>query len=395
MTRVSSGVFNHISSSLGDFERSFIHHIPPGGNWKNIPEEIKDKRIDSIRASGGRTTYYGRLHPNRPAYTISTFFSRTGNGCFIHPNQDRLISQREAARLQSFPDDFVFRGPKTSVFKQIGNAVPPLLGRAIGNMIKPKKFIDIFAGAGGLSRGLEMAGAECQLAVEIQKHMCTTFVANHIIEPNMVLCVDLNAVNLEEIFAPYKGIDLVCGGPPCQGFSLAGKCLDDDPRNHLVRQFIKVIEIVRPKHLLMENVKGLMWFSKGQVLAEILEAFRDLGYKNVEHKVMKAVEFGVPQKRERVFILGSLDGKPIQFPKPLFSDKIEGLPMPITVDEAMSDLPNLEIGGGLEEMTPYNQELPSAYQKFMRGMIDFNEFLEQRHNTPWYLDTIQNRAHII
>ena len=391
MTDGAKGVQNHITSPLGDFERSILEHIPPGGNWKNIPLEIKDKRVDSIRATGGRTTYYGRLHPYRPAYTISTFFSRTGNGCFIHPHQDRLISQREAARLQSFPDDFVFEGPKTSIYKQIGNAVPPLLGRAFGELLQPTDFIDLFAGAGGLSLGLEMTGAKCKLAVEFQKHMCTTFRANHDVGGHDVLCLDLNTADLEAVFSPYKGIDLVCGGPPCQGFSLAGKCLDDDPRNHLVRQFIKVIEIVRPKYLLMENVKGLLWFSKGQVLAEIKEALSKLGY-NVEHQVMKAVEFGVPQKRERVFVLGTLESKPIEFPKPIFSDSDPGLPQPITVDEALSDLPALEIGGGTYESTPYNSNQPSAYQKFMRGMINFDEFLEERNNTPWYLDSIQHRA---
>jgi len=379
MSEHVSGTYNHITSPLGDFERSIIGHIPPGGNWKNIPLEIKDKRIDSIRATGGRTTYYGRLHPSRPSYTINTFFSRTGNGCFIHPHQDRLISQREAARLQSFPDDFVFQGPKTSIYKQIGNAVPPLLGRAFGELIQPKEFIDLFAGAGGLSRGLEMVGAECKLAVEYQKHMCTTFQANHDVDANRVLCEDLNSANLKEIFAPYKGIDLVCGGPPCQGFSLAGKCLSDDPRNHLVRQFIKVIEIVRPNYLLMENVKGLVWFSKGQVLSEIMEAFRKLGY-NVKHKVMKAIEFGVPQKRERVFVLGTLKNTPIEFPNPIFSYDDSSLPLPISVDEAISDLLELEIGGGTNELTPYNSNQPSAYQKLMRGMINFNEFLEQRDN---------------
>jgi DNA (cytosine-5)-methyltransferase 1 len=166
--------------------------------------------------------------------------------------------------------------------------------------------------------------------------------------------------------------------------------LDDDPRNHLVRQFIKVIEIVRPKYLLMENVKGLLWFSKGQVLAEIKEAFTELGY-NVEHQVMKAVEFGVPQKRERVFVLGTLEDKTIEFPKPIFSDRESDLPQPITVDEALSDLPALEIGGGTYESTPYNSNQPSAYQKFMRGVITFEQFLEERNNTPWYLDSIHNR----
>jgi len=153
--------------------------------------------------------------------------------------------------------------------------------------------------------------------------------------------------------------------------------LDDDPRNHLVKQFIKAIEIIRPKHLLMENVKGLMWFSEGKVLDEILEKFRALGYENVCHKVMKAVEFGVPQKRERVFILGSLDGEPVRFPEPLFSEESEGLPKPVTVGEAILDLPELQIGEEASRYAQYNEMEPSTYQKLMRGMINFDEFLDQ------------------
>ena len=114
-----------------------VKHIPEGGNWRNIPETVPSKRLDQIRKSGGRTTYYGRLRNDKPSYTISTYFNRLGNGCYIHPNQDSLISLREGARLQSFKDSFYFCGPKTSIYKQIGNAVPPLLGRTIAELIKP------------------------------------------------------------------------------------------------------------------------------------------------------------------------------------------------------------------------------------------------------------------
>ena len=110
------------------------------------------------------------------------------------------------------------------------------------------------------------------------------------------------------------------------------------------------------------------------MLAEILEAFGKLGYR-VEHQVMKAVEFGVPQKRERVFILGTLDDEPIRFPEPLFSDESEHLPNTITAGEAISDLEPLGIGWGYEQLTPYAHSEPTPYQRLMRGEIDFEKFL--------------------
>ncbi len=89
-----------------------IRSVPQGGNWQDIPEKVVEKsaRLTQIRNSGGRTTYYGRLSNNLPSYTVNTYFNRPGNGTFVHPHHDRLISLREAARLQSFRYDDRFRG---------------------------------------------------------------------------------------------------------------------------------------------------------------------------------------------------------------------------------------------------------------------------------------------
>ena len=104
---------NHMTARLSLLDMRMVNSVPPGGNWKNIPVEIPSKRLEQIRESfrrgeGSRSTYYGRLRPDQPSYTISTYFSRPGNGCHIHYEQDRVLSQREAARLQSFPDSFSF-----------------------------------------------------------------------------------------------------------------------------------------------------------------------------------------------------------------------------------------------------------------------------------------------
>ena len=129
-------IHNHVTYSLSDLDMAMVKSVPEGGNWKNIPEHIPSKRLDQIRLSGGRTTLYGRLRREHPSYTITTYFNRPGNGAYIHPKQDRVISAREAARLQSFPDKYVFHGSKTSLCKQIGNAVPPIMAYFIARRIK-------------------------------------------------------------------------------------------------------------------------------------------------------------------------------------------------------------------------------------------------------------------
>ena len=115
-----SKLYNHQTASLSEIDLKMIKSVPSGGNWKNIPKSIPSERLNKIRKSGGRTTYYGRLRWDKPSYTINTYFNRPGNGCFMHPDdkksknpQHRLISFREAARIQSFQDDFKFFGSKT------------------------------------------------------------------------------------------------------------------------------------------------------------------------------------------------------------------------------------------------------------------------------------------
>lgn len=117
-------------------DREFVKHIPPGGNYRHIPDEISTTRIMNFKRTGGRTTTYGRLHPDRPAYTINTYFNRPNVGTNYHYSEERLITVREALRLQSFPDRFTptFRTQR-SLHQQIGNAVPPLLAYHIARSL--------------------------------------------------------------------------------------------------------------------------------------------------------------------------------------------------------------------------------------------------------------------
>ena len=178
---------NHISSRISELDLRVARSVPPGGNWKNVPTDIPLARLDTIRkgfaeGQGSRSTYYGRLHPDRPSYTINTWFTRPGNGCHLHYDfsQHRTLSLREAARLQSFPDSFVFQGPRTSIAKQIGNAVPPLLAYqlAISLPVKDGLFVDLFSGAGGLGLGFTWAGWTPVVASDIETRFLETHAAN-------------------------------------------------------------------------------------------------------------------------------------------------------------------------------------------------------------------------
>lgn len=376
-------LYNHIACKLCDYEAQLVPYIPQGGNWQNLPDTFHDKRLDSIRATGGRTTYYGRLRWEKPSYTIATYFNRVPNGCNIHPDQDRILSNREAARLQSFPDNFVFKGSKASQFKQIGNAVPPLLARYVSSLIKPHlktyNFIDLFAGCGGLSEGFIMNGFNLIAANEFDKNIMLTNEFNHskyAPKENFILGDITNPQVQQQLFDVCKNtkIDVIVGGPPCQGFSYAGWRDPNDKRNQLFREFVSVVCELQPKFFVMENVPGILTMKKGETIKEIIAAFREVGYYVSKPIKLNAEEYGVPQKRRRVFIIGSLDPNvEISTPTPLFSDNNPDLPNFVTVKDAIGNLPPLSDGEG-EIETDFTFTEKSAYDRLMIQEIDFNEF---------------------
>ena len=380
-------LYNHLAPGFSDLEWQMVEHIPEGGNWKNIPESVPSKRLEQIRRSGGRTTYYGRLRRDKPSYTISTYFNRLGNGCYIHPTQDRLISLREGARLQSFRDSFFFCGPKTSIYKQIGNAVPPLLGRVIAELIKPylknKNYIDLFCGAGGLSEGFKMEDYELLGSIEMVKHFFNTFKYNHSTDNNekfMILGDITEKENRDKLISIRDTFDIgaIVGGPPCQGFSTAG-CRDpNDERNQLFRYFVDCVDKIHPEMFVMENVPGILSMQKGAVIKEIRQSFEEIGYYVSEPFRLNAEEFGVPQRRKRVFIIGSVKKIRIREPEPLFSEKDSNLPNPITVQQAIGNLPILNAGEGDMILELEDNIIPtSPYEELMMGNISFDEFYKK------------------
>lgn len=303
-------VFDHVSGPLSELDLEVVRHVPPGGNWRDLPADFPSARVQQIRESaargeGSRSTYYGRLQWTKPAYTISTYLTRPGNGAFIHPAEPRLLTIREAARLQGFPDWVRFHGTLRQRAMQVGNAVPPLVAYHLGTSIPRNTVVDLFSGAGGFGLGLTWAGHELVASVDNDEKACRTLEAA--LPSHEVMLKDLSDPEqlnsaMERIRGLLSGqeLGLLAGGPPCQGFSTAGPCQIDDPRNHLVRAFLQAVERLEPKHVLFENVPALRWRGRA-FLDELLSRLRELGY-SVDLGILHAEAFGVPQLRRRLII---------------------------------------------------------------------------------------------
>lgn len=167
--------------------------------------------------------------------------------------------------------------------------------------------VSLFTGAGGMDIGFTKAGVEILWANDFDKAACETFRANH--------SAPIEHGSIDDyisMLSKYRGADIVFGGPPCQGFSVAGKMDPDDRRSRLVFSFMDVVEQVQPRAFVMENVKALGALDKwSAVRGRLFERAADLGYKFRQMMILNASEFGVPQKRERMFFIGFKDPGPL------------------------------------------------------------------------------------
>jgi len=140
-------VTDHVISQMSELDRYIVDHVKPGGNYMDIPSDVASKRIRRLQQTGGHTTCYGRLDPNKPAYTINTYFNRPNVGCNIHYKENRLITVREALRLQTFPDKYeIVSSNKQGRNTIVGNAVPPLLAKILAVALKEQigeNYVDI------------------------------------------------------------------------------------------------------------------------------------------------------------------------------------------------------------------------------------------------------------
>lgn len=176
------------------------------------------------------------------------------------------------------------------------------------NNSKSFTFIDLFSGCGGLSCGLEMAGHRCLLGVDASKEAIESFAANH--HEAAVYLGDIKKLSEKKLKELLRGqkVDMVVGGPPCQGFSTVGRGEVEDERNLLFKEFVRIVKLTQPKVILFENVTGLVAKKNQAILKQIFTYFEKLGY-NMDARVLSAEEFGVPEKRRRTIIMGVKGGE--------------------------------------------------------------------------------------
>lgn len=220
--------------------------------------------------------------------------------------------------------------------------------------------IDLFSGAGGMSLGARMSGVDVQYVVESDKYSAMTYLENH--KPKYgVFNDDIRKFKGKDI--PRKNQQLVVfGGPPCQGFSTSNQKTRsaENSTNWLYKDFFRVVKHYTPDWVVFENVRGLLETEGGSFVDKIQDEFSKQGY-TTSLKLLNAIDYGVPQKRTRLFIVGSLHGLSFDFPEPTIKK-------PITVKQAICDLPVLQ-NGASESYLAYDKAARSKYAKLMRKNI--------------------------
>ena len=254
--------------------------------------------------------------------------------------------------------------------------------------------IDLFAGAGGLSLGFEQAGFDVVAAVEIDPIHCAVHKFNF---PNTAVIprsvAELTGADIRLASGiGSRTVDCVFGGPPCQGFSLIGHRVLDDPRNKLVLDFVRIVSELGARTFLFENVKGLTVGKHRQFLVELVEAFDRAGYAvRLPWKVLDAAHFGVPQHRERLILMGAKKGTPLpDYPEPTTTPAdgrrpLRDLPVGPTCRDALGDLPDADRFPALEGSDAVRTsafKAPSAYAAELRALA----------NDAWHFGYVRNWA---
>lgn len=376
-------IANHISLNHSEVVIRRYQLIPEGGKLpkpEDLPEDIRRKNF-------GNT--YTRLHRNEVSSTIVP-----GNNALpVHPVLNRSLTPREGARIQTFPDDYIFKGDRRSQCIQVGNAVPPLIAGKIADCVRrfiegevycgimpdnsvfvktgldkslykarkakraTLKFGDLFCGAGGFTQGLEQAGLECVLGAEFNEYAVEAYRKNFTHECLQIdLSTEENQVLVAEKLKQQK-VDLVVGGPPCQGFSMFGNRrfvntknhdLTKDQRNNLVYAFANIVVRSETPWFIMENVPGILSAHNGEYVNTIEKYFNEHGYRT-EHRIINAADYGAPQLRRRFILIGTKTNFAFPFPKAKYFEKPESWQHPYrTVEEVLTDLADEETLGKLK-----------------------------------------------
>ena len=250
------------------------------------------------------------------------------------------------------------------------------------------KVIDLFAGVGGLSYGFAHDDEfEILAANEILAPMAEAYSKNH---PTVkVYNKDIKDFSIDDLtrdFGIKQGdIDIVVGGPPCQAYSTVGKRLIDDPRGKLFQEYYRILKELRPKVFVFENVKGLLSMQGGELIQTIISLFESIGY-HMQKRLLNAADYGTPQMRERVFLVGTLDKRPFVYPQPTHYNPELGVPSDksrkpyVTLGEALGDLPSIKTG---EQGLNYRSEPQNDYQRLMRtkAPVEIQEHEVPKTNT--------------
>lgn len=370
----STKIYNHIGSIHEEKTVAMLKLIPEGKNYRALPPEL-----------AARFKYHEaltRYHSKKPSLTINT-----GHRSHFHYKWNRIPTVRESARLQSFPDDFIFYGSKAEQYRQVGNAVPPMLGYVVAQQLIPYltknitnkvKMIDLFAGCGGLTEGFLQTGYYDEIAavewLQPQVDTLKNRLLNHwnVAHANeSVMRFDIQreselytgwddpeyGVNkgLDHYVNAVGSIDIIIGGPPCQAYSVAGRVRDEngmknDYRNYLFEHYLNVVNRYRPKLFVFENVPGILSaMPNGTPITDLIKTgFSGIGYEIIDDlrsAVVNACDYDVPQNRNRVVIVGVR--KDINTDIQTLLTKFYTVLLPkykgdkkITVKEAIGDLPH-------------------------------------------------------
>ncbi|WP_372651345.1 DNA (cytosine-5-)-methyltransferase [Draconibacterium sp.] len=354
---MTNNIQNHITREYEGIVLERFKHLKQGGKMGDLPAHLQHESFirKGDKKTGGPNMRLYRLEYNVPALTVTAFIFNK----FVHPNEDRYITPREAACLQDFPVNWEFKGTLGQVQKQIGNAVPVNLASAVANSVKEYllksgekgtiKIASFFTGAGGLDLGFENVSDtsinfETLFSSDIEEWAENTIKSNrpdwNFIRKDIR---ELSSKTVIEIIGDKP--DIIIGGPPCQPFSVAGKQKAiKDPLGRLYSDFIKQVKLLQPKVVIMENVYGLTQVKSANMLELIRESYKEIGY-NVVYKELNSADYGTPQKRRRVFFVAAKDISQFSFPLPTHCShpNLLGLPLYKGAGEVLESLPSPEI----------------------------------------------------
>lgn len=320
-------ITNHSRRVSNNLVTRRMSYIPEGANWTSIPEELGT-------GGGTHSNAYKRLDSRKPSITIK----HAAKAMIIHPKENRILTVREVARLQSFDDNFEFTGSNSDQHQQLANAVPPLLGKSIANQIYKNllnekttklRFIDLFSGLGGFRLAFEKNGCQCVFSSEIDKYAIETYYSNFKDLPKG----DITKIDSDDI----PNHDILCAGFPCQAFSIAGKRLGfNDTRGTLFFEVARILRDKKPSAFILENVKGIVNHDGGKTLNVIINTIVELGY-SYQFKVINSKNFGIPQSRERWYCIGVRNGLNVSASDFTFPEKSN---LNVNLDDIITEIDN-------------------------------------------------------